>query len=137
MRRNIKTLVSTLRALENGKIRAFISDVENEGVNTQYRLFHLLLLKEAGYCSGLDVKVTSEGFEPEYWQPRLTNKGCDFLDMTRAPKLFNKVKEIVQKSGVPLTTFTMQQIVHESIEALLWEYSKERLKEKESFKRGK
>ena len=99
--------------------------------------FHLLLLKEAGYCSGLDVKSTPLGYEPDFWSPRLTNKGCDLLDISRAPRLFNKVKEVVQKSGVPLTTFTMQQIVHESIEALLWEYSKERLKEKESFKRGK
>lgn len=135
MRRNIKTLIATLRALEKGKIRSFINDAENGGESTQYRLFHLLLLKEAGYCSGLDVKSTPLGYEPDFWSPRLTNKGCDLLDISRAPRLFNKVKEVVQKSGVPITTFTMQQIVHESIDALLWEFSKERMKEKESIKR--
>ena len=137
MRRNINTLISTLRALEKGSIRGYIADADNEGASTQYRLFHLLLLKEAGYCSGLDVKCTAEGYELDCWCPRLTNKGCDLLDMARAPQLFKKVKEVVNRSGVPLTTFTMQQIVHESIDALLWEYSKGRMKEKEDIKRGK
>ena len=31
---------------------------------------------------------------------------------------------------------TLQQIVYESIDSLLWEHSKERLKEKEAIKRG-
>lgn len=137
MRRNISTLISTLLAIERGKLSRFIDDKEHNGAGNQYRLFHLLLLKEAGYCTGLDVKGTSEGYELESWSPRLTNKGCDLLDVVRSPQLHRKIKEIVKQSGVPLTGLTLQQIVHESIDSLLWEYSKERMKEKEGIKRGK
>ena len=137
MRRNLTTLISALRALEKGKIRSYISDEENGGASTQYRLFHILLLKEAGYCAGIDVKSTQTGYTFECWCPRLTNKGCDLLDVARAPRMFNKMREVAARSGVPLTTMTLQQIISESIDSLLWEYSKERLREKESIKRGK
>ena len=137
MRRNLSTLIHALRALENGKLRAFVTDAENNGASTQYRLFHLLLLKEAGYCAGIDIKSTKDGYEFECWCPRLTNKGCDLLDVARAPKMFKRIREVANRSGVPLTTMTLQQIIYESIDSLLWDYSKERMKEKEAIKRGR
>lgn len=136
MRRNLTTLINALRSIESGKVRNFVEDVQNKGAATQYRLFHLLLLKEAGYCAGFDIKSTQSGYEFECWCPRLTNKGCDLLDVARSPRLFNKIKEVSKTCGLPLTTMTLQQIVYESIDSLLWEHSKERLKEKEAIKRG-
>ena len=136
MKRDLKTLVTLLERIEDDNLEQFIDHPLGEDVDErklgklisnkrQILLGHLLLLKEAGYTGHLTVTVNEgeDGLELCCSIPRLTMKGHDLLAMLRSKTLYQRMKEILDGTGLPLTSDTLDLIQHEASDELIREWA--------------
>ena len=139
MKRDLKTLVTLLEKIEDDSLEQFIEHPLGEDADEkklaklisrkrQILLGHLLLLKEAGYTGHLTVKVNEgeDGLELCCSIPRLTMKGHDFLEMLRSEALYERMKEILDGTGLPLTADTLSLIQHEVADELIREWAEKK-----------
>lgn len=136
MKRDLKTLVTLLEKLEADELEQFIAHPLGEDADEkklgkliskrrQILLGHLMLLKEAGYTGHLTVKVNEgeDGLELSCSIPRLTMKGHDLLEMFRSKALYQRMKEILDGTGLPLTSDTLELIQNEALDELIREWA--------------
>ena len=135
MKRDLKILTTVLEKIEDDSLERFIDHPLGEDVDErklgkliakrrQILLGHLLLLKESGYTGHLTVKVNEgeDSLELCCSIPRLTMKGHDLLAMLRSASLYERMKEILDGTGLPLTADTLELIQHEAADELIREW---------------
>ena len=101
MKRNLDLLRHILIAVEERR-EAFGSDeLVLHGFDGAEILYHVGLLIEAGYLTGVVHKPLSG--QDSYTITGLTFAGHDYLDAVRSARIWQSVKDVARQTGVTLT----------------------------------
>jgi hypothetical protein len=77
---------------------------------------HVRLIEDAGLAEARFPSAVGNGAAVII---RLTNAGYDFLEASKQKTLWEKAKEKVKAAGVPVTVYTLQQVLDALIKAHL------------------
>lgn len=84
-------------------------------------LYHVKLLVDGGYLSGVIVRVTPDGF----WNfglsadPYLTLEGCTLLESLRTDGFVKRMQKFAKDKAVPLTLETLATVAGACVSAAL------------------
>jgi hypothetical protein len=76
---------------------------EEQAITDIKEVYHLKMLSEEGYISGLEFHEYSEGLACYLLDPKLTWNGHEFLETVRPKKIWEKIKTHLKDKGVGLT----------------------------------
>jgi|HubBroStandDraft_3_1064219.scaffolds.fasta_scaffold626249_2 hypothetical protein len=113
MKRNMRLVRALLSRIEeddrlDGAAGFMVQEFEMVGHSPEEVAFHVLLLKDAGMIEGNTETPGVPMIE------RLTWQGCEFLDDTRDPEIWDKTLKAASAAGI----------------ALAWELAKAEIKKK-------
>jgi hypothetical protein len=106
MKRNMELIRLLLMRSEGDEQAA----KEAEHYSVEERACHVALLKDAGFVQAM-IRTDSEGRPSGAVVIRLTWQGHDFLQATRDPKIWNKIKDTILKEGVSWTSSLLLQLL--------------------------
>ena len=119
----IRDFLEDAKGTENWKEGQTLSEREDRSQPAGVRvvLYHVKLLADGGYLSGVIVRVTSDGF----WNyglsadPFLTLEGCALLESLRTDGFVKRMQNFAKEKAVPLTFETLAAVAGACVTAAL------------------
>ncbi|MCA9946430.1 MAG: DUF2513 domain-containing protein [Anaerolineales bacterium] len=97
MKRDMDIIRAVLLQVNNHE-EATIPEVRLEEFDLEQVVYHVNLLAEAGYITGIPSQSAMQDV-PEWIQVRLTWDGHEFIDAARNETIWAKFKEVIAEKG--------------------------------------
>ncbi|MCB8987560.1 MAG: DUF2513 domain-containing protein [Ardenticatenaceae bacterium] len=97
MKRDMDIIRAILLQVNNHE-KATVPEVKLEDFDTEQVAYHVNLLAEAGYITGVPSQSVLDDV-PEWIEVRLTWDGHEFIDAARNETIWAKFKEVIVEKG--------------------------------------